>query len=558
MEIGKDLKQLSIKTQSGQLIPQQLVPNVQDSVEVTNMDIEDMTTIDEWSEKESSSSSTLTNQSVIDCKVNNSSPNLELQSPSSPVLNNHDQKIVNHVHYNKTLEINNVPLSISFGALERIVLRHANIVSLDMPRTQNQIITLKLETVKQAMAVKQALQGLILDGQMVTINHKTMENRSINHTSSSSESDSSHLICLYCDEIFTSPEHLEKHSLAVHGALQPNMHMPQIPQTVTNSNVICGLCQNHFPSEDILNGHSLAVHGVRHNQPNSDAVCTLCKEHFPSELILQGHSLAVHGVLQNQIQESSRTPYPVSHVPTSITNPITPSDYFELNALHVCPSHRMDTWASNQRGCPFYLVSKNKDTGTTSRAEIQNGSVIFVTCGSFPEPQIAEGTMVVKNNTIVLSIRNSYGVNMTLYPHVPVPGITAHLLPFVREEVTKICPEIPHPLIANLPRWHFQVKRLKYDLWINKKTKASASRRIVRQGDPEHLNIDIVTDYRSPIILPKPKIVTDARNSQYGESFLQENPHAIRVTPATRSSLVLCLQCTEPMYCHCGCSTEKQ
>ena len=166
--------------------------------------------------------------------------------------------------------------------------------------------------------------------------------------------------------------------------------------------------------------------------------------------------------------------------------------------------------------------------------------------------------MVVKNNTVVLSIRNSYGVDMTLYPHIPVPGITAHLLPFVREEVTNISPTIPYPLIANMPRWHFHVKRLKYDLWIKKKTRASSTQRIVRQGDPEHLDIDISTDHRSPIILPKPLLATGARFNQYGESYVQDNPHAIRVTPETRSSLVLCLQCSEPMYCHCSCSTRRQ
>ena len=529
--IGTNLKELTIQSKGGQLRPQQLVPNVQDHVEMTDMDIEDLTILDEWTEKDASSSTESISE-VNEAKSNES----KSVTPASPTVKELNETKIKDVYYNKSIIIHNVPLSISFGVLERMILQYGNISNMHMPRTPNQDVTVKLETVQQALKVKQALQDKILDGKVISVTHKTskrISTKSINHRSST-DSDSSHsaankLICQYCDEVFNTTETLERHTLGVHGVLQPQ-HQPQPrgQRWIANANAICRFCNDHFPSENLLNHHSLAVHGVLHAPEGQ----------YPQE-----------PMIPNQ-------PQPFPQVPTA--NPISDADYFEMNALYVCPSHTINTWSSNQRGSQFYLVHKNKDSEATRRAEIQNGSVVFVTCGNLPEPQVAEGTMVVKNNTLVLSIRNSYGVDMTLYPNTIVPGITAHLLPFVREEVKKVNPAIPDPFVANIPRWHFHVKRLKYDLWIKKKTRATAFRKIVRQGDPEHLDIDIVTDHRPQIILPKPLLATGAKLNQFGESYLQENPYAIRVTPETRSSLVLCVQCSDPIYCHCGCSTRKQ
>ena len=332
-------------------------------------------------------------------------------------------------------------------------------------------------------------------------------------------------MCKFCDQVQSTNETLDKHTLSVHGVFN------------TQNEVV--------PSRSLITNQK------------KDLVCELCEEQLLTQESLEHHSLNVHGVLSQQDHYT-----PISNDPRSTEFPMSDlSDlqYMELNSFLVFPTFKVETWPTNQRGSPYYLAWKNPSSGTLKKADIKDGSIVMMSCGLMPQPQVAEGNITVKNNTVVLSIRNSYGVNMTLYPHIPVPGITAHLLPYIREEVTKVNPAMPTPLITNLPKWHLHMKKLKLEQWSVKKAKGMTTRNsLVRQGDPSNLTMDLETDFRAPIVLSHPNVNVTKRYTQFGPYLTQDNPRAVRVTPNTRCTKVLCRRCTDPIYCHCDCVPPRK
>ena len=553
-DIREDMKSLSIKRQPS---PKEVVPQVSDNIQSVNMDIEEIlvlsdSEIPELSRSTSqvsesqatpvaSSSSSLSNASAIMSDMEtpqlsrstpqvSDSPTTPLTSSSSAVSSTSAKTNRHRRHQKRILVIHNVPATTSHTTLRKLIGRHGVIERLQLPKVINQQVIAKMQTKADAKKVQKALDGYTFDGHKLQVTRKREDKYCNDNTSSSSSDDSLSQI---------TPEY--------------------------DINFVCRFCDRDQLTNDALKIHLKTIHGISINliptsmsdTHNGDFKCDICQDTRPTRDSLDTHSLSVHGVLSKRDHYAQMTKKPEPPKPEPPEPPIPDLNNMELNSFQIFPTHKVETWPNNQRGAPYYLAWKNPSSGTIKRANIKTGSVVHISCGVMPQPQVAEGNITVKNNEVVLSIRNSFGVTMILYPDIAVEGITAHILPYIRDEVTKVNPTTTFPLSTNLPLWHLKMKRLKFEQWSIKKQKGiSPMNCLVRTGDPSNLTVDISTDFRRPMRLPHPQVNVRGY-TPFGPFTTQENPRAVRVTPNSRCTKVLCSRCTKPIYCHCDCSQPR-
>jgi len=156
------------------------------------------------------------------------------------------------------------------------------------------------------------------------------------------------------------------------------------------------------------------VHGVLSKR---DHYSTINNHQRSSEVPMVNHSLN-----RQEVVSQNNTASPITNN-GRLEFPMSDLKYMEFNSFLIFPTFKVETWTTNQRAAPYYLVWQNPSTGRIKKANIKDGSIVNISCGLMPQPQVAEGNIIVKNNTIILSIRNSYGVTMTLYPDMAVPGV---------------------------------------------------------------------------------------------------------------------------------------